>query len=218
MRIVLFILFVISWTGVFAQTKTEYCLVDTVEVQGYLVFRYHKNDIEMYRKYKKQEKEFKQGLWDTLEQPIDWRTGSRIWVTTRINNKQKLDSGTIHAILLEDFYESIENVVFPPVSSDMVYHIPELANSRDTVLSLACSYFKRTGDNEYLYKFTEVKGKAERYFVKTREGAEYDGWWIPQPSVRVPYVYLYFFRWKDKVSLTTDTPLDGYKLYWDGKY
>lgn len=218
MRIYLFILSILfSLTGVSAQPKASYCLIDTVELRGYLVYRYQKEDIEMHRKYQKHILDFERGLRSSLEIPIDWGSGVRYWVTTQIDNKPGLDLERIQAILPENYYESIENVFFPPVSSYVEKNMPELANCRDTVIFPLCSYYKRTGDDKYLYTFTVINGTAERYLVKTKEGFPYSGW-VPEPCVRVPYVYLYFFRWKDKVSLTPDTPLDGYELFWDRKY
>jgi len=217
MRIYLFILsIIISWTGAFAQSKIPYCLVDTVEVHGYLVYRYQKEDVEIHRKYEKQYKEYLRGARYSLKTPIGWEPIGCYWFTTQINNKPGLDLEAIQASLPMDFYERIENAFFPPVSSDVVWTIPEMATCRDTVIIPRCSYYKRTGDDRHLYKFTEVKGSAERYLVKTIENPSYFGWYY-SPCVRVPYFYLYFFRWKDKVSLTADTPLDGFEFYWDGK-
>ena len=120
----------------------------------------------------------------------------------------------------ESNYNLILGLTASPGSDKAMERLPELAGCQDTVIFPTLSFYKLAGDKEHLYSIYRVSGVAERYCLKTTPvfeesvnlGVETQFW--PKLTARVPYIYLYYFRWPDEATIETSVALDGFTIYW----
>ena len=198
MNILVITSLLLSTLGLVQQTQRSdtipYLTKDTIRVEGYCIRQYNKKDIQILQ-----------------------RNESKKQISSRITHYYiPIDYGPVN----NESYENIEFYVFPPVSHIAMERLPELAGCQDTVIFPSLSFYKLVGDKEHLYSIYRVSGVAERYCLKTTHvfeesvflGAETQFW--PKLTARVPYIYLYYFRWPDEATIETSVALDGFTIYW----
>lgn len=195
--IVILILLVLSVQEGAAQmapkdTIAKYERVDTVSVKGYYVRCYNKAD------------------------ELTLKDSRSFWLTVYINGWEVLSgaSSYLQERVGEDIFENLEFYLFSPILTADINKIPELAGNQERVDIPPLHLYTKAGDDEHLYSICEVKGMAERYivrpeFVSTLEiGKDI----CPPLTTRVPYVFMYYFRWPDKVTINKEVSLKGFSL------
>ena len=198
--IVILIVFILSLQDGIAQKlpkvdMVNYERVDTVRVKGYCVRRYDKTD------------------------ELTLKNSEQFWLTVYINGWEVLfgEYNYIQDYVVEDNFENLEFYLFSPIPTADINKIPELAGNQERVDIPPLPLYIKAGDEEHLYSIYEVKGMAERYivrpeFVSTLEiGKDI----CPPLTTRVPYVFMYYFRWPDKVSINKEISLKGFTLFWE---
>ena len=215
-----FIIILVVING-FAQQKksvysVEYLSIDTIKVEGYCIRQYHKEDVHIL-----QEKEGVRPRPNGVRRDIiDYGPYIKYMFTTHLDGRETMEANNIYHFIDPEKYDNLECYLFPPVSSEAKERLPEMASCQDTVRFPKLSFYKLKGDDKHLFTIYKVKGIAERYCVKTNPllptGVDlgWDTGFAPCLTARVPYVYLYFFRWPEQVSIITDVDLEGFKLYW----
>jgi len=195
--IVILIVFILLAQEGFAQalsneTRSNYERVDTVSVKGYYVRCYNKAD------------------------ELTLKDSRSFWLTVYINGWEVLSgaSSYLQERVGEDLFENLEFYLFSPIPTADINRIPELAGNQGRVDIPPLPLYIKEGDDEHLYSVYEVKGMAERYivrpeFVSTLEiGKDI----CPPLTTRVPYVFMYYFRWPDKVTINKEVSLKGFSL------
>lgn len=198
--IVILIVFILSLQDGIAQKlpkvdMVNYERVDTVRVKGYCVRRYDKTD------------------------ELTLKNSKQFWLTVYINGWEVLfgEYNYIQDYVVEDNFENLEFYLFSPIPTADINKIPELAGNQERVDIPSLHLYTKAGDEEHLYSIYEVKGMAERYivrpeFVSTLEiGKDI----CPPLTTRVPYVFMYYFRWPDKVTINKEISLKGFTLFWE---
>lgn len=195
--IVILIVFILLAQEGFAQalsneTRSNYERVDTVSVKGYYVRCYNKAD------------------------ELTLKDSRSFWLTVYINGWEVLSgvSSYLQERVGEDNFENLEFYLFSPIPTADINRIPELAGNQERVDIPSLHLYTKAGDEEHLYSICEVRGMAERYivrpeFVSTLEiGKDI----CPPLTTRVPYVFMYYFRWPDKVTINKEVSLKGFSL------
>lgn len=195
--IVILIVFILSLQDGIAQKlpkvdMVNYERVDTVRVKGYCVRRYDKTD------------------------ELTLKNSKQFWLTVYINRWEVLfgEYNYIQDYVVEDNFENLEFYLFSPIPTADINRIPELAGNQERVDIPSLHLYTKAGDEEHLYSICEVRGMAERYivrpeFLSTLEiGKEIS----PPLTTRVPYVFMYYFRWPDKVTINKEVSLKGFSL------
>ena len=170
----------------------NYKRIDTVRVNGYCIRRFDKAEV------------------------LTMKDAKQFWLTTRINGWEVFygEYNYIQDYVVENNYENLEFYLFSPIPTADVKIIPELAKSQERVDIPSIYLYTKAGDDEHLYSIFEVKGMAERYivrpeFISTLEiGKDIS----PPLTMRVPYVFMYFFRWADKVTINKEVSLNGFSM------
>lgn len=199
----------------------QYLTKDTIRVEGYCIRQYNRKDVEIL-----QRNERKKQISSRITHyyiPIDYGPTIKYYFTTHLDGWETLNANRIHNFVSNESHENIEFYVFPPVSHIAMERLPELAGCQDTVIFPSLSFYKLVGDKEHLYSIYRVSGVAERYCLKTTHvfeesvflGAETQFW--PKLTARVPYIYLYYFRWPNEAKIETSVSLDGFSMYWKRK-
>ena len=196
--IVILIVFILSLQDGIAQKlpkvdMVNYERVDTVRVKGYCVRRYDKTD------------------------ELTLKNSKQFWLTVYINGWEVLfgEYNYIQDYVVEDNFENLEFYLFSPIPTADINRIPELAGNQERVDIPPLPLYTKAGDEKHLYSICEVKGMAERYivrpeFLSTLEiGKEIS----PPLTTRVPYVFMYYFRWPDKVTINKEISLKGFTLF-----
>ena len=199
----------------------QYLTKDTIRVEGYCIRQYNRKDVEIL-----QRNERKKQISSRITHyyiPIDYGPTIKYYFTTHLDGWETLNANRIHNFVSNESHENIEFYVFPPVSHIAMERLPELAGCQDTVIFPSLSFYKLVGDKEHLYSIYRVSGVAERYCLKTTHvfeesvflGAETQFW--PKLTARVPYIYLYYFRWPNEAKIEASVSLDGFSMYWKRK-
>ena len=222
MNILVITSLLLSTLGLVQQTQKSdtipYLTKDTIRVEGYCIRQYNKKDIQIL-----QRNESKKQISSRITHyyiPIDYGPTIKYYFTTHLDGWETLNAHRIRNFVNNESYENIEFYVFPPVSHIAMERLPELAGCQDTVIFPSLSFYKLVGDKEHLYSIYRVSGVAERYCLKTTHvfeesvflGAETQFW--PKLTARVPYIYLYYFRWPNEATIETSVALDGFTIYW----
>jgi hypothetical protein len=138
------------------------------------------------------------------------------WLTVYINGWEVLSgaSSYLQERIVEDIFENLEFYLFAPIPTADINRIPELAGNQERVDIPSLHLYTKAGDEEHLYSIYEVKGMAERYIVRPEfvSTLEISKDICPPLTTRVPYVFMDYFRWPDKVTINKEVSLKGFSL------